>query len=40
MLIEDLRARGRVGGTLPDRRTLALAMIEEYVRFPSPRLER
>jgi hypothetical protein len=37
MLVDDLRKRGRVGGTLPDWRTLALTMIEEYIRFPPSR---
>jgi hypothetical protein len=36
MLIDGLRARGRFGDALPDRRTLALTMIEEYIRFPVP----
>lgn len=40
VLVADLRERGRLGESLPDRRTLALAMIEEYVRFPSSRPER
>jgi hypothetical protein len=36
MLVADLRARGRLGRALPARRTLALLMIEEYIRFPPP----
>ena len=35
-LVEDLRARGRVGRERPDDTTLALTMIDEYVRFPAP----
>jgi hypothetical protein len=37
MLVDDLRRRGRLNEALPDRRTLALLMIEEYIRFPEPR---
>ncbi|HZR80114.1 MAG TPA: hypothetical protein VFD92_03370 [Candidatus Binatia bacterium] len=32
----DLRDRGRIGAAEPDPRDLALAIIEEYVRFPAP----
>ena len=35
-LVEDLRARGRLGDTLPNGTDLALLMIDEYVRFPAP----
>ena len=35
-LVDDLRARGRVGDTLPGGSELALLMIDEYVRFPPP----
>jgi hypothetical protein len=34
-LLADLRARGRVGASRPDDTTLALTLIEEYVRFPA-----
>jgi len=34
-LVENLRARGRVGRERPDDTTLALTMIDEYVRFPA-----
>jgi len=33
-LIEDLRQRGRIEGDVPDPTTLALLMIDEYIRFP------
>jgi hypothetical protein len=33
-LVDDLRARGRLDGERPDPTTLALLLIEEYVRFP------
>jgi len=35
-LVEDLRARGRLGDALPGGTELALLMIDEYVRFPPP----
>jgi hypothetical protein len=35
-LVEDLRARGRIGRERPDDTALALALIDEYVRFPAP----
>jgi len=35
-LVDDLRARGRLGDTLPNGTDLALLMIDEYVRFPPP----
>ena len=35
-LVADLRARGRLGKTLPDGTELALLMIDEYIRFPAP----
>jgi hypothetical protein len=34
-LVADLQARGRVGETVVADRDLGLAMIEEYIRFPS-----
>jgi hypothetical protein len=34
-LMRDLRARGRFGDRDPEPRALALAIIEEYVRFPA-----
>jgi hypothetical protein len=33
-LVEDLRRRGRIAGERPEPTALALAMIDEYVRFP------
>jgi hypothetical protein len=33
-LVEDLRTRGRVAGDRPDPTSLALLLIDEYVRFP------
>ena len=36
ILIEDLRARGRLGDSLPDENQLALSIIGEYIRFPAP----
>jgi len=33
----DLRSRGRIGDTRLDDATLALTLIEEYIRFPAPR---
>ena len=35
-LVADLRARGRLGDTLPGGTDLALLMIDEYIRFPAP----
>jgi hypothetical protein len=35
ILGDDLRRRGRIATSEPDPRTLALAIIEEYVRFPA-----
>jgi hypothetical protein len=37
VLVGDLRERGRLRDPLPDRRTLALTIIDEYIRFPAPR---
>jgi hypothetical protein len=34
-LVADLRARGRLDGERPDPTTLALRLIDEYVRFPA-----
>lgn len=34
-LIEDLRARGRLGHALPPDDEIALTIIDEYIRFPS-----
>jgi hypothetical protein len=36
-LVQDLRERGRLGDTLPERRELALLIIDEYVQFPPTR---
>ena len=36
LLIADLRKRGRLQGEVPDGRTLALLLIDEYIRFPQP----
>ncbi len=33
-LVEDLRARGRIGGPRPEPTALAHLLIDEYVRFP------
>jgi hypothetical protein len=33
-LLADLRERGRLGDALPERRDVALAMVDEYVKFP------
>ena len=33
-LVDDLRARGRLDGERPEPTTLALRLIDEYVRFP------
>jgi hypothetical protein len=35
-LTADMRRRGRVGDVLPEDPQFALAMIDEYVRFPQP----
>jgi hypothetical protein len=35
-LVADLRARGRLGDTVPGGTELALLMIDEYIRFPPP----
>src|SRR5262249_27899181 len=35
-LVEDLRARGRLGDMLPGGTDLALVLIDEYIRFPAP----
>jgi hypothetical protein len=35
-LIDDLRARGRMGAAAPPPTDLALQLIDEYVRFPPP----
>jgi hypothetical protein len=35
-LRDDLRARGRLGDAVPNGTDLALLMIDEYIRFPSP----
>lgn len=35
-LVADLRARGRLGDTLPNPTDLALLLIEEYIRYPAP----
>jgi hypothetical protein len=35
-LVADLRARGRMPAERPDDKTLALTIIEEYIRFPAP----
>jgi hypothetical protein len=35
-LADDLRARGRIGHERPEETDLALALIDEYVRFPPP----
>jgi len=34
LLVEDLRARGRLEGERPDPTSLALMLIDEYVKFP------
>ena len=36
-LIEDMRERGSLGGSLPDQTQLGLEIIKEYIKFPSPR---
>lgn len=36
MLVDDLRARGRITGEVPANPELALAIIDEYIRFPAP----
>jgi hypothetical protein len=36
MLVDDLRARGRINGDTPPSRELALMIIDEYIRFPPP----
>lgn len=36
ILARDLRTRGRIGDVTPEPRDLALAMIDEYIRFPAP----
>jgi len=33
-LVEDLRARGHLEGERPDPTSLALMLIDEYVKFP------
>ncbi|MEN8182491.1 MAG: hypothetical protein ABFS46_08145 [Myxococcota bacterium] len=33
-LFSDLRARGRLGDEMPERRELALMLVDEYVKFP------
>jgi hypothetical protein len=38
-LVADLRVRGRIEGDVPDDQSLALLMIDEYVRFPAPTAE-
>jgi hypothetical protein len=35
-LVDDLRARGRIGATRPVDTELALTIIDEYIRFPKP----
>ena len=35
-LVDDLRARGRIGDETPEPRSLALTIIDEYIRFPDP----
>jgi hypothetical protein len=35
-LFADLRERGRLGDELPERRDLAMLMVDEYVKFPRP----
>jgi hypothetical protein len=35
-LCKDLQKRGRLGGERPDDTRLALAIIDEYIRFPEP----
>jgi hypothetical protein len=35
-LVADLRQRGRVGRALPDDTKLALAIIDEYIKYPAP----
>jgi hypothetical protein len=34
-LVDDLRARGRINGSPPEGGKLGLALIDEYVRFPT-----
>ncbi len=35
-LVEELRTRGRIEGTLPEKQDLALMIIDEFVKFPPP----
>jgi hypothetical protein len=35
-LVDDLRARGRLGGERPAPTDLALLLIDEYIKFPPP----
>jgi hypothetical protein len=38
-LVADLRERGRITGPVPEPRELALTIVDEYVRFPTPAAE-